>query len=219
MSYNAAMSRSDGHVPSSLEGVEDASNVLILAPSMELSDGAACARVLSAGDVDGSNLLHVALTDTPDNRLGALRSHLGEVQPLNLAFVTVGDHARSVAATSPDGFATEIGDPGVTSETISTPGDLTGLGMKISSIISEWEGDETDVIVCFHSLTTLLQYAEVRQVFRFLHVLTGRLDVVDARAHYHLDPGAHDEKDVNTLKALFDGVVTFESGEWSVQTR
>lgn len=214
------MSRSDSHVAAPSNEVSDASNVLVLSPAMELADGEGCASVVSAGDLDGSNFLVASLTGTPDERLDALRSRLGPFEPAALGFVSAGDQARSAAvAASSGGMDLPVGEPSISVEMVNSPADLTGLGIRISSILSEWEGSGNQVVACFDSLTTLLQYAEVRQVFRFLHVLTGRFDVVGARAHYHLDPGAHDEKDLNTLKALFDAVASYDDGSWDVRTR
>jgi hypothetical protein len=50
-------------------------------------------------------------------------------------------------------------------------------------------------------------YADVETVFRFLHVLTGRLDGVNAVGLFTIDPTTHDEQTVNTLKQLFDGAI------------
>ncbi|MFB6256893.1 MAG: recombinase RecA, partial [Haloplanus sp.] len=51
-------------------------------------------------------------------------------------------------------------------------------------------------------------------VFRFLHVFTGRVQSVDGLGLYAIDSAAHDDKTMNTLKQLFDGVIeTHEDGE------
>jgi hypothetical protein len=56
----------------------------------------------------------------------------------------------------------------------------------------------------------MLQYVELDQAFRFLHVVTDRLADADAMAHFHVDPGAHDDETIETLTSLFDGAWTFE---------
>jgi hypothetical protein len=45
-------------------------------------------------------------------------------------------------------------------------------------------------------------------VFRFLHVFTGRIQSVDGLGLFCIDSTAHDERTMNTLKQLFDGIVT-----------
>jgi len=103
-------------------------------------------------------------------------------------------------------------------ETISDPGDLIGLGIAISKYLSNWEGSPNQTVVCFHSLTPLLQYGNLQRVFRFLHVLTGPLKSIDAVAHFHLDPHAHDEQTINTLSQLFDVIVEHDNGDYTVRT-
>lgn len=73
--------------------------------------------------------------------------------------------------------------------------------------LSEWHGDGNRVVVCFHSVIALLQYAVVRRAFKFLDELTSRLARANAVAHFHLNPGALDEQTINRLLPLFDAVV------------
>jgi hypothetical protein len=68
------------------------------------------------------------------------------------------------------------------------------------------ESDEPGLL-CFHSLTTLLQYADPQRTFRFVHTLGSRARSCGVIAHYHLDPAAHDAPTVATLEPLFDVVV------------
>jgi hypothetical protein len=96
---------------------------------------------------------------------------------------------------------------------------LTGLGIQISEILQQWQNNDNRSVACFHSLTALLQYSDVQTVYKFLHVLTGRFATAGVAAHFHLDPGAHDDQTINTLKSLFDGIAEFGDGEWSVRTQ
>ena len=210
------MSRSDGEV-GSVDGLpEGASNVLLLAPSMAAESDEACRRLLCEGGAH-VDALSVALTGTPDDRLAVCRAGGGD-GPAKMGFVSVGETTRSAAAAA--GGPVELPGGEVVVETVSSPADLTGLGIKISGFLSRWEGDGNRIHVCVHSLTTLLQYVDVQDVFRFLHVVTGRLDAVSAVAHYHMDPTAHTDQEVNTLKSLFDAVIELDDdGEWSVVTR
>lgn len=93
-------------------------------------------------------------------------------------------------------------------EYVSSPGDLTGIGIGVSEQLRRIDqADVGRVRICFYSLSTLLMYAELETVFRFLHVLSGRVDSIGALGLFALDPTTHDESTVNTLKQLFDGVV------------
>lgn len=217
------MSRPMGHGGELEVDLGDASNILLLASTMDSRTDEGCARLLTpdvedADGDEGTAALSITLTESPDERLAAWRPHTGPDDHDELGFVSVGETTRSAAAQSPG----DVGLPGLdmTVETVSSPADLTGMGIKISEIISEWAGDGRRIVVCFHTLTTLLQYVDVQDAFRFLHMLTGRLKSVGATAHYHMDPAAHEEREVNTLKAVFDAVVEFDDdGEWVVRTR
>jgi len=98
----------------------------------------------------------------------------------------------------------------------SSPVDMTGVGIKFSEILEEFyekQGVERNRVF-LDSLSTLLMYSDLQTVFRFLHVFTGRVQSVDGLGLYAIDSSAHDDKTMNTLKQLFDGVIeTHEDGE------
>ena len=52
-----------------------------------------------------------------------------------------------------------------------------------------------------------------------LVALLGGLYAADARAHYHVDPAAHDEMQVAGITSLFDAAVEVREDGISVQTR
>ena len=97
----------------------------------------------------------------------------------------------------------------------SSPVDMTGIGIKLSETLeSFYQGhgvDRTRVMV--HSLSTLLMYSDLQTVFRFLHVFTGRVQSVDGLGLFCIDSSAHDDRTMNTLKQLFDGIVTTSEDE------
>jgi KaiC/GvpD/RAD55 family RecA-like ATPase len=103
---------------------------------------------------------------------------------------------------------------------VSSPVDMTGIGIKLSEILEEFY--QTREIkhnrVMLHSLSTLLMYSDLQTVFRFLHVFTGRVQSVDGLGLFAIDSTAHDDQTMNTLKQLFDGIVTtHEEGEPTVR--
>jgi len=98
----------------------------------------------------------------------------------------------------------------------SSPVDMTGVGIKFSEILEEFYERQSIERnrVFLDSLSTLLMYSDLQTVFRFLHVFTGRVQSVDGLGLYAIDSTAHDDKTMNTLKQLFDGVIeTHEDGE------
>lgn len=93
-------------------------------------------------------------------------------------------------------------------EYVSSPADLTGIGIGVSEQLRRFAETPVDrVRVGFYSLSTMLMYTEIETVFRFVHVLTGRLDSMDALGLFAIDPTTHEDDDLNTLKQLFDGMI------------
>ncbi|TKX46066.1 MULTISPECIES: recombinase RecA [unclassified Halorubrum] len=97
----------------------------------------------------------------------------------------------------------------------SSPVDMTGIGIKLSEFLQAFgdRGIERNRVMV-HSLSTLLMYSDLQTVFRFLHVFTGRVQSVDGFGLFSIDSTAHDDQAMNTLKQLFDGIITVpEEGE------
>ena len=97
----------------------------------------------------------------------------------------------------------------------SSPVDMTGIGIKLSEFLQTFhqdQGIERNRIMV-HSLSTLLMYADLQTVFRFLHVFTGRIQSVDGLGVFCIDSTAHDDQTMNTLTQLFDGVVELSEDE------
>lgn len=193
--------------PPMLPNPEDVRSVLVLGSSLESDMDGACGELLGVFDPDSTDYLTVSLTESPDARLQHWREHVDAELPARVGVVCCGE-TRSVAVA--DGSrGTRLSLPGtdVQVTNVSSPGDLTGLGMKVSKCASAWEDDGNETVFCFDSLTTLLQYADLKRVFQFVHVLLERLQSEGAFAHFHLDPSAHDDRTLATLRSLFDAVV------------
>jgi KaiC/GvpD/RAD55 family RecA-like ATPase len=92
----------------------------------------------------------------------------------------------------------------------SSPVDMTGIGIKLSEFLQAFYQDRNieQNRIMLHSLSTLLMYADLQTVFRFLHVFTGRIQSVEGLGLFAIDSSAHDDKTMNTLKQLFDGIIT-----------
>jgi KaiC/GvpD/RAD55 family RecA-like ATPase len=95
----------------------------------------------------------------------------------------------------------------------SSPKDMTGIGIKFSEFVEEFcvERDHDRVRVLFDSLSTLLTYSDVQTVFRFMHVLTSRIESADALGLHIIESTAHDEETLNTLVQLFDGTIEVDA--------
>lgn len=187
-------------------------SALLFTPSMR--EGGQCVGFVSDRSASDVACLTVTLNDTVDGVVDDWERHAGG-RPAELAVVSVGETTRSAAAASGGDGIVDLTD-GIKTAAVSDASDLTGLGIRISQCLSAWEDDvDQRIVVCFDSLTSLLQFADIKRVFRFLHVLTSRIRKAGARAHFHVDPVAHDEQTLATLRSLFDA--TYEQdddGEW-----
>lgn len=190
----------------------DAATVLLLSPSFSDHEGELCADLLLPEEADRQNALWVSYTKSPDRQVRRFRSRSASA-PRNVGVISVDDAARSAAAVGNDG------DAGAVVETVTSPNDLTGLGIRITEHLTRWQGTEGRTVVCFDSLTALLQYVELETAYQFLHVLTGRFASVGAFAHFHMDPTAHDDRTVETIISLFDAVVELDGDDVTVRTR
>ena len=88
---------------------------------------------------------------------------------------------------------------------VSGPMDLTGMGVRASQFLQEFRG--SNVRLCISSLSTLLMYSSLQAVFRFMHVLLGRVSVNGALCACVVEEGMHDPQTVSTLKQLFSAVI------------
>jgi hypothetical protein len=188
-----------------LDGLEDASNVLVLGPAddaVTVLTGMCFPAVVA----DEANFLCMTFTRDPEEWLDGWREGVGS-DPTQAGLIGVGESLGPEGST---GLPALDAEEAVATERVSDPSDLPRLGITLSEFLTRW-GDDTQTIVAFDSISALLQYADLQRVYRFLHTLKGRLQSVDAVSFYHLDPAAHDERSIATLRPLFDTVVTVES--------
>jgi len=187
--------------------LSEASNVLLLAPSLGSRGDEACLDLLSRTPPGETNTLSITYTDTPQEWVDRWMEGVG-VAPVRGGIVSVGQADASVD------------DASWAVNPVENPSDLTGIGIELSELLSgtaNAAGDDEHIAVCFNNVTSLLQYADLQRAFRFLHVVTGRIKTVDGVGHFHLDPDAHDSQTLATLKGLFDAVVEVDDdGHWTV---
>lgn len=224
----------------------DAAGVLVLRPRSAFGSDPTCRRLL-AGDSRPISLFGVSFSRSPARWYDDWVTALGG-PPANAAVVTTPDR---VGDGTPD--AVDV-------ETVPTPADLTGIGLRATQYTSSWTGRDglgngsgdaldasrgddvsdgsdagADVVVSVDSLDLLLQYTSLESLYRFLHVLVGRLDTLGfdgrgdsgpdgphlgARGLFFLDPTTQDEATVTTLESLFHAVLSYEGDdEWRLRTQ
>lgn len=190
-------------------------NVLVMCPSFMGEESRTCLELLTPAAPENVYALSVLFTRSPSDHLDAWERCVG-AYPARSRIVSVDADATSTVARPTE--RPEADDERAV-QRVTSPQNLTQLGVKITDYLDEWTETAPDkqVAVCFRSLSTLLQYVDVGQAFNFLNVVTERCVATNAVAHYHLDPQAHDEQTIVKLEQLFDAVFAYDDGEWSVR--
>ncbi|EFW92442.1 hypothetical protein ZOD2009_09043 [Haladaptatus paucihalophilus DX253] len=146
-------------------------------------------------------------TETPRRRVfvrtDGERHHTHAGAHEDTKFIEQVTDTRSTAAVS------NVGNRADT--TVLRTQKLAPLGIEISGAIDEFEREcgplaPGELRVCFDSLTPLIEEHDPESVFRFLHVLIGRIKTVNGMGHFHL-PAEMDSTIVRTLLPVFDAAV------------
>src|SRR5512138_1456289 len=100
---------------------------------------------------------------------------------------------------------------------VSSPTDLTGIGIKFSNMIETiFENEFSDgeaglfpppIRFCVNSISTLLMYRRLEVLYQFLHVLTAKLKKIEGVGVYILNSESFDEKTLSMIKQLMNCVV------------
>jgi KaiC/GvpD/RAD55 family RecA-like ATPase len=183
--------------------VDPGTNILVSGPPLSGTRRLAF-ETLAHGANNGEGAVIVTTRDSSDRVIADFRSLLDAPDEAHMGIVDcVTQHqGRSASDSELVKFA-------------SSPVDMTGIGIKFSEFVEEFyteRGVERNRIA-MDSLSTLLMYSDLQTVFRFMHVLTSRIEDANAIGVHVLESTAHDAEEMNTLKQLFDGVVTVEEDE------
>jgi hypothetical protein len=181
-----------------MAGPRPGTNVLVLAPSLSDTKRTTCLNLLAPGELSQLDVLRITYSASPQELVEEWLAEHDDL-PGRMGIIDVGDRAGMGSVDGgdlPDGvFVTD-----------ANPNDITGLGMRLNNYLND-VSDESQLVVCFDSLTELLQFADVQSAFKFLHMFAGQLRQVDAIGHFHLDPGAHDTQVISRLKPVFDDAI------------
>ena len=180
------------------EEVPPGTNLLMTGPAMSGKRRLGL-EILSVGSNRGEGAIIVSTTDGAERfveEFGALVSEFDDV-PIGIIDCVTKQQGRS-----PNADDDRI-------SYISSPVDMTGIGISLSEYLETFHQERMirDNRVLFHSISTLLMYTDLKTVFRFLHVFTGRIQTADALGVYVIDSQSHDAQTMNTLKQLFDGMI------------
>lgn len=92
---------------------------------------------------------------------------------------------------------------------VSTQSDLTGIGMKFSSLYETLYADAKDgrIRTGLLSLSSLCMYLDLRKLFQFAQTLSGRIDSAGGLGVMLMDPTTHDTQTISTLSQVADGKI------------
>lgn len=115
------------------------------------------------------------------------------------------------------------GAPGDTDSAVhrvSSPADLTGMGVAFTQAIDQM-GEPERLRLGFVSISTLLQYVDAERAFSFLHVLSRRTSAAGYLGVYSIDPTTHEDRFVNVVTSIFDAAIEIRErdGERELRVR
>lgn len=188
----------------------DFSNVLLLAP-MTPTGNRACLELLEAiTPPEEANVVAMTYTQSPETWISDWEALFPRL-PAELAFI----YANTVESTVESG---EHGVPPAVSVSRVDPNQPMDVIAPLGQQLTRWADNGNRTLISVQTLSILLEYVDFDAAFRYLNVLTCRVQAADAIGVYHVDPAVHDEETLDSLKTLFDAVVEMsdDGEEWSV---
>ncbi|MBX0285716.1 hypothetical protein EGH22_05225 [Halomicroarcula sp. F28] len=190
-----------------VEGVPPGSTLLIVGPPMTGKRTLAM-ELLAAGFDD-----EAAAVVSTDSSAAEIRTAIAQ-------------YAESPADQLPLGVVDCVGDShgpeslGPLDSRVSSPADLTGIGMELTTLMERLYGEYSSRLrVGLLSLTTMSMYAAPEQVVRFLHVVTNRIREADGIGFVVAHADTMEEAHLQRLRSFVDGVVEVREHDDEMQLR
>ncbi|WP_324662175.1 RAD55 family ATPase [Haloarcula sediminis] len=186
-----------------LAEVRDGSSILVSGPAMTGKEQLVY-DILADGAREGDGAVVVTTSDKAASVVEEFRDRVPELQGAQLGVVD----CRGEGGSDP-----EVID-GVSVHQVSSPGDLTGIGIGITKALEGLHdsGRERGRLALV-SLSTMLTYTDKKTVFKFCHVLSSRLDAAGYIGVFTIDSGAHDQQTIQVIKQAFDGLIDIRDAD------
>jgi hypothetical protein len=111
-------------------------------------------------------------------------------------------------------------DPGNNIHSVSSPSDLTGVGIEFSSLYESLHAnDARQVRTAVYTLSPFILYASTKPVYRFLHTLTGRIRAADGLGVCAIDPDTVERETFSSLAQAFDARLELRNEDSEVAIR
>ena len=186
-----------------LSEVRPGSSILISGPAMSGKDRLAY-DILADGLGKGDGAVVVTTGDGAGSVVEEFRSLVPDLDDSQLGVID----CRGEGGTDEE----VIGN--ANAHHVSSPGDLTGIGIGITKALEGLHnaGNEQGRLALV-SLSTMLTYTDKKTVFKFCHVLSSRLDSAGYIGVFTIDSGAHDDQTLQVIKQAFDGMIDVRDAE------
>jgi hypothetical protein len=177
-------------------GIDDGTNIMLIGPSM-CGKEALLNSIMSAGLTSGEAVILVETRVPGRDALQKLKPPVGaRVGVVDCVTRALGVNAADTASV----------------KHISGPVDLTGVGVRVSQFADEFSHADMDSYrLCIDSLSTMLMFSSLQTVYRFMHVIAGRVVMQRDLGIYVVDENMHDAQTIATLKQLFNAVLEVRS--------
>ena len=183
-----------------IEGIKNGSNIMLISPPMSGKEDI-LDNIMYHRAIKNETALIIVTTNEPainilerfkEKKLDLLLSKIGIVDCISKDFVTADFENATI-------------------KTVSSPGDLTSIGVRIGQFIDDFSKNDLKIQIHINSLSTILMYSNLQTIFRFMHYLTGRIKAAEALGIFAIDSGMHDQQTSTTLKQLCDCMVEIKS--------
>lgn len=190
-----------------LRGVGPGTNLLVSGPSGSGARDIALDLVTPATGQEASLLV------SADIEAGSLLDRLDETPgPIDRSMLGIVDCAGPATDRDPR-FSPHT-------EPISDPGDLTAIEIEFSLLYEKLaQREPTGIRIGLFSLSSMLAHAQLRDVSRFVHMLTGRIIATDDLGVFVVDSTAQDARTVDAMSQFCDGHVEVREGEDGLDIR
>ena len=186
-----------------LAEIRPGSSILVSGPAMTGKENLVY-DILADGAGEGDGAVVVTTSDKAANVVDEFRDRVPELQGAQLGVVD---------CRGESGSDSELIE-GVSVHQVSSPGDLTGIGIGITKALEGLhDSGRRRGRLALVSLSTMLTYTDKKTVFKFCHVLSSRLDAAGYIGVFTIDSGAHDKQTIQVIKQAFDGLIDIRDAE------
>lgn len=152
--------------------------------------------LLGGAEQSDPNILLVRYRPLPEAQLESIAATANQITVLTISCTQ--SVPKSIAGT-------------VETTQIDRVAELRRLGILATRIVENWEAHDGGISVSIDPLESLFDHKTVEAIFRFLHVLLGKLSSRGAVTQVHITPSEVDGQDSNIIKPLFDQTVIVDS--------